>query len=174
MKLQVLLRKIHNWSSIVIALPLIVIVGAGIFLQLKKEFEWIQPPTKEGEIRVGVPEASLHDMFNAAKSVGHAGITTWEDMDRIDFKPDKGVIKFISKTNWEVQVDTHTAEVLYVAYRRSDWIEDIHDGSFFADWVKSWVFLPVGITLLVLWLTGVYMFFLPYFKRAQKRKRKGS
>jgi len=172
MKLQVLLRKIHNWSSIIIALPLIVIIGAGIFLQLKKEFEWIQPPTLKGEVREGVPQATLQDMFDAAKSVEKAQITTWEDMDRIDFKPDKGIIKFIPKSQWEVQVDTHTAEILSVTYRRSDVIEQIHDGSYFADWVKLWVFLPVGITLLVLWMTGVYMFFLPYYKKAQKKKKK--
>lgn len=172
MKLQVLLRKIHHWSSIIISLPLIVIIGAGLFLQLKKDVDWIQPPTLEGSVIEGIPEASLQEMFEAAKAVEIAEITTWEELDRVDFKPDKGIIKFIPHSRWEVQVDTHTAEVLSVTYRRSDLLETIHDGSFFADWVKLWIFFPVGIMLLVLWMTGVYMFFLPYFKKAQKKRKK--
>lgn len=173
MKLQVLLRKIHHWGAIVIAIPLLVMIGAGVLLQVKKQVEWVQPPTLKGEVREGVPEASLQAMFEAAKEVSEAGIDKWEDLDRADFKPDKGVIKFVSKTRWEVQVDTSTAEVLSVTYRRSDLIETIHDGSFFAgDATKLWLFLPAGIALFVLWVTGIYMFFLPYFKKAKKRKKR--
>jgi len=172
MKLQILLRKIHHWGSIVIAIPLVVMIGAGIFLQLKKEIDWIQPPTQKGEASEGIPEATLVEMFEAARAVPDAGIDKWEDLERAEFKPDKGIIKFVSNTRWEVQVDTATAKVLQVSYRRSDLIENIHDGKFFADWVKLWVFLPVGIVLFVLWLTGMYMFFLPYVKKAQKNKRK--
>ncbi|MHA1544501.1 MAG: PepSY domain-containing protein [Alphaproteobacteria bacterium] len=172
MKLQVLLRKIHHWGSIVIAIPLVVMIGAGIFLQLKKEFDWIQPPTLEGAVIGGVPGASLEEMFEAAKAVENAGITNWEDLVRVDFKPDKGIVKFVSTSRWEVQVDTSNAEVLQVSYRRSDLIESIHDGSFFTGWTKLYLFLPAGFALFVLWLTGMYMFFLPYFKKAKKRKRK--
>lgn len=123
----------------------------------------------------GAPRASLMAMYEAARSVPEAGIEDWEDLDRVDFKPDKGVVKFVSASRWEVQVDTATAEVLSVKYRRSDLIETIHDGSFFAgDTTKLYLFLPAGIALFVLWVTGMYMFFLPYFKKAQKRKKKKS
>ncbi len=173
MKLQVLLRKIHHWGSIVIAIPLLVMIGAGVLLQVKKQVEWVQPPTLKGEVLEGVPTATLQEMFEAARAIPEAGITAWEDLDRADFKPDKGIIKFVSKTRWEVQVDTATAKVLSSTYRRSDLIEQLHDGSFFAgDVTKLWLFLPAGILLFVLWVTGLYMFFLPYFKKAQKRKRR--
>jgi uncharacterized iron-regulated membrane protein len=173
MKLQVLLRKIHNWGSIIVAIPIVIIIGTGILLQIKKQSEWVQPPTMRGEQVEGVPEASLHDMFEAARAVPEAGIDKWEDLDRADFKPDKGSIKFVSQTRWEVQVDVKTAEVLSVTYRRSDLIESIHDGSFFAgDWTKLGLFLPAGIILFVLWVTGLYMFFLPYVKKGRKKKKK--
>ncbi len=172
MKAQVLLRKIHHWGSIVIAIPLGVIIIAGVFLQLKKDVDWIQPPTLQGSQVEDSPKATLQDMYEAAKSVSKAGIENWEDLERVDFKPDKGIVKFVSATRWEVQVDTATAKVLQVEYRRSDLIETIHDGSFFADWTKHYVFLPAGILLLVLWVTGLYMFFLPYFKKARKKKKR--
>ena len=172
MKLHVLLRKIHHWGSIVIAIPLLVMIGGGILLQLKKQVDWIQPPTLIGSQLEGTPKATLEEMYLAAKAVPEAGIGDWEDLERVDFKPDKGIVKFISASRWEVQVDTATAEVLSVTYRRSDLIETIHDGSFFAgEATKLYLFLPAGIALFVLWCTGMYMFFLPYFKKGQKRKK---
>ena len=172
MKAQVLYRKIHHWGSFFVALPLIIMIGAGILLMLKKEIEWIQPSSQKGPERSLVPMASMQDLFTTARSVEHAGFTNWSELERADLKPGKGIIKFVSTTNWEVQVDTHTAEVLHVAKRRSDVIEAIHDGSYFADWMKLGLFLPAGIMLLILWLTGVYLFALTEYKKAKKRKKK--
>jgi uncharacterized iron-regulated membrane protein len=171
MKAQVLFRKIHHWGSIVIAIPLVIMIGAGILLMLKKEIEWIQPSTEKGSERVIVPMASMEDLFNAAKTIEHAGFTSWDELERADLKPGKGIIKFVSATQWEVQVDTATAKVLKVAERRSDIIESIHDGSYFADWMKLWLFLPAGIGLFILWLTGLYLFILTEYNKAKKRKR---
>ena len=170
MKAQVLYRKIHHWGAIIIALPLIIMIGAGILLMLKKEIEWIQPVSEKGVERNIVPMASMDNLFAAAKSVEYAGFTSWDELERADLKPGKGIIKFVSTTNWEVQVDTHTTEVLQVAKRRSDVIEAIHDGSYFADWTKLGLFLPTGVALLILWLTGVYLFVLTEYKKAKKSK----
>jgi len=171
MKAQVLFRKVHYWGAIIIALPLIIMIGAGILLMLKKDLEWIQPPSQKGSERERIPIASMEDLFQAAKSVEHAGFTSWNELERADLKPGKGIIKFISATQWEVQIDTHTTEVLQVAQRRSDFIESIHDGSYFADWIKLGLFLPTGIVLFMLWLTGVYLFILTEYKKAKKRKK---
>ena len=83
----------------------------------------------------------------------------------------KGIVKVRSQNNWEVQIDTQTGEVLQTAYRRSDIIESIHDGSWFHDKVKLWIFLPTGIVLFILWITGVYMLILSYIVK-WKRKLK--
>ena len=74
------------------------------------------------------------------------------------------------QNRYEVQIDTETAEILQVAFRRSDLIESIHDGSFFNEHFKLWVFLPAGIVLALLLVTGIHLFFLPYLAR---RKRVG-
>jgi uncharacterized iron-regulated membrane protein len=166
-----LLRKIHYWGSISIALPLIIMIGAGLLLMVKKEINWIQPSSQKGIDRQLVPMASVQDLFDAALTVDIANFTHWEELQRADLKPGKGIIKFVSKSNWEVQVDTHTAEVLSIARRRSDVIESIHDGSFFADWVKLWVFLPAGVGLFVLWISGLYLFTLTEYKKRKKRRR---
>ena len=171
MKARVLLRKIHYWGSIIIVLPLIIMIGAGILLMLKKDVAWIQPPTQKGIELSSLPAVPIEELFLAAKSVKEAGFTNWSELERADFKPGKGVIKFVSSSDWEVQVDTHTGKVLQVAERRSDVIEAIHDGSFFADWAKLGLFLPAGIVLLVLWITGTYLFTITELAKARKRKR---
>jgi uncharacterized iron-regulated membrane protein len=171
MKTQVLFRKVHHWGSMIIAVPLVIMIGAGILLMLKKEVEWIQPSSISGIEKQKIPMASMQDLFSAAKSVELAEFTSWGELERADLKPGKGIIKFVSATQWEVQVDTASAKVLKIAKRRSDIIESIHDGSYFADWMKLWLFLPVGIVLFVLWLTGVYLFVLTEYKKAKQRKK---
>ena len=81
------------------------------------------------------------------------------------------------RNGWEVQLDAQTGQVLQVAVRRSDLIESIHDGSFFHESFKLWVFLPTGIILALIWGTGIYLFLLPYLlkrKRARNRKQKAA
>lgn len=148
------------------------IIGAGLLLQLKKEIDWIQPPTINGAAPTSIPTQTMEDLFAAAQSAVELELTDWRDLSRVDLKPDKGIVKFVAANNWEAQIDTATGEVLQIAYRRSDIIESLHDGSFFADWVKLYVFFPSALILLTLWGTGVYLFFLPHVKQWRKANRK--
>ena len=168
MKAAKLNRLLHRWGSIAIALPVGIIMLTGIVLQLKKESAWIQPPTRSGSSQS--LQISFDHILEVAKTVPEAQITGWEDIDRLDVRPEQGIVKVRGKNRWEVQIDTKTGEILQVATRRSDLIESIHDGSFFHSSVKRWVFLPVGLILVGLWGTGLYLFALPYLTR-MKRKR---
>ena len=74
-------------------------------------------------------------------------------------------MKIRGVNRWEVQLDATTGAVLSSTYRRSDLIESIHDGSWFHDRVKLWIFLPSGVVLLALWVTGMYLWILPIWMR---------
>lgn len=174
MKTQVLLRKIHHWGSLFIMLQMGLVIGAGVLLLLKKEVDWIQPPTARGEAAAAVPDQSFAALFAAARGVPELAVTDWRDLERVDVKPGKGIVKFVAANNWEAQIDTATGEVLQVAYRRSDIIEALHDGSFFADWVKLYIFLPSGLILFVLWGTGIYLFALPHYARARRARKRAA
>lgn len=159
-------RRLHRWGAILVALPVLVVVLSGIVLQLKKESAWIQPATARGsssELAIGFDQ-----ILAAAASVPEARVASWDDVDRLDVRPSKGVAKVRAKSRFEVQVDTATGEVVQTAYRRSDLIEAIHDGSWFHDSIKLWVFLPSAIVLLGLWMTGVYLWLLPHLVRRRK------
>ena len=134
-------------------------------LQLKKQLNWVQPNV---EITSSSQPIMLQSYLDAAKSVKEANISSWDDIERIDIRPDKGIAKIKSKNNWEIQIDIETTEINATNYRRSDVIESIHDGSFFSEIVKYGWFLPSGILLLILSLTGIYMFFIPILKRRKK------
>lgn len=165
-KLPYWLRKIHAWLSIVIALPLLIVIGTGLLLQIKKQWTWVQPPTKKSP--ASEPRLSFPEILKAAKKVPEAGIRNWGDIDRLDARPSKSVIKIRAKNHWEIQIHHQTGEVLQVAYRRSDVIESLHDGSFFTDLVKLGVFLPTALALMILWFTGIYLFFLPFLRKRKK------
>ena len=162
------MRRVHFWCALLAALPVLVTIATGLLLQLKKDVEWIQPATRKGA--GGDPSISFDTILAAARSVPEAGITEWSHVDRLDVRPDKGVVKVRGKNRTEVQVCTTTGKVLQVAYRRSDLIETLHDGSWFHDWAKLGLFLPAGIGLLVLWVTGIYMLLLPWQVKRRRRK----
>jgi uncharacterized iron-regulated membrane protein len=149
-------RVVHRWATVVVTIPLLIVIGTGILLMLKKEFSWIQPPSQRG----GAVELILpfEQILDISKTVPEAEIQSWEDIDRLDVRPSKGMLKVRAQNRWEIQLDAETGKILQVAYRRSDLIESLHDGSFFHERVKKWVFLPSAIILAIMLLTGIYIF----------------
>ncbi len=148
---------------------MILVIATGLLLQVKKQVPWVQPPTAKGSgTMLNIDwERSLQLLQSYPESEVHS----WADVDRIDVRPGKGVAKFRCKSRWELQIDTETNEALAWNYRRSDLIESLHDGSFFSDSAKLWVFLPNGLVLLGLWMTGLYLWWLPIGAKRKKKKK---
>jgi hypothetical protein len=169
MNLRLWNRKLHRWGAIAVALPFLLVIATGLLLQLKKQLPWVQPTEQKGS---GTPTLSLPMILEIAATVPHAGISRWEHIDRIDVRPSKGILKVVGTNRWELQLDVETGRVLQTAYRRSDLIESIHDGSFFHDKVKLFVFLPVAFIVFGLWITGIYLWLLPYMARRENAERR--
>lgn len=171
MHFNVLNRKVHYWASFIIAIPLGVIIGTGVLLQMKKQWTWVQPAEQRGTGKV--PTLTLDEILTRVKTVPGMNVRGWEDVNRLDVRPSRGMVKVWLMNNWEVQVDLSNGAILQTAYRRSDFIESIHDGSAFAgDWSKLGLFLPTGVTLFGLYVTGLWMWWIPFSrKRGVKRRR---
>jgi len=166
-KFNVLNRRVHYWAAAAVALPMAVVIVTGLLLQVKKQFTWVQPKEHRGSALH--PDFSFADLLERVQAVEDLGVSGWADVERLDVRPDRGVAKVILRNRWEVQVDLGTGDVLQTAYRRSDLIESLHDGSFFGgDWVRLGVFLPTGVVLLLLWLTGLRMFWIPFAARRRR------
>lgn len=172
MKASILNRKLHRWGALLVAVPLLVIICTGFLLQLKKDTDWVQPPTATSDdpaLVLSFDEILKHVRDDPAAQT--AGIDSWADVDRLDVRVDRGIVKVRGKNRWEVQVDTRSGEVLHVAFRRSDFIESLHDGSWFHEKAKLWIFLPTAVILLGLWGTGIYLWLLPHLARRKRVKR---
>jgi uncharacterized iron-regulated membrane protein len=165
-------RKFRSWhriGAIITAIPFVIVIVSGLLLQVKKEFAWIQPPSQNGSGTY--PSLSFDSLLTVAQTVDSVGIQSWQDIDRLDVRPDKGITKIRGNNRWEIQIDHQTGEILQVAYRRSDLFEAIHDGSWFHDQAKLWIFLPSAVIVFLLWCTGIYLFALPYTAKRRNRKR---
>jgi uncharacterized iron-regulated membrane protein len=163
---RILNRKLHRWGSVAVALPFLLVLVTGVLLQVKKQVAWVQPPEIRTENRI--PQVTMEQVLGLAKSVPEAKVAEWSDIDRLDVRPSKGLLKVITNSRWELQVDLKTGALLQSTYRRSDLIESLHDGSWFHDKVKLLVFLPVAVVVLGLWGTGLYLFALPYLTRRRR------
>ncbi len=162
-------RKLHRWGALVTLIPMLIVIVSGLLLQVKKQVTWVQPATVSGVAET--PQLAFEEILAIAKSHEEAEVGNWNDIDRLDVRPSKGVVKLQAKNSWELQIDLETGELLSSKYRRSDLIESLHDGSWFGDIAKLWAFLPNGLILAGLWLTGVYLWWLPHGVRRKKRRK---
>lgn len=163
------IRTLHRWGSVIIALPLLVVLATGTLLLLKKQLSWVQPPTQLGsgvELALGFDE-----ILAVCRTVPEADIEDWGDVERIDVRPTARLLKVRAANRWEIQIDGGSGEVLQTAYRRSDLIESLHDGTFIHDKVKLFIFLPSALILFGLWCTGLYLLALPYLSRRKRKTR---
>ena len=162
-------RTIHKWASIIVLLPLLMTIVTGGLLLVKKEFSILQPATMKGSEQY--PSIPFNEVLTIAQSIEQAKITSWHDINRLDVRPSKGIIKIRSEhDSIEIQIDAVTGEVLHVAKRNSDLIESIHDGTFFEKNANLWLMLPVVVISIAISITGFILFLQPYFTRRKRNK----
>ncbi|MGI9012812.1 MAG: PepSY domain-containing protein [Phycisphaerales bacterium] len=160
----------HKWVGIIIALVVLNTSATGFLLLIKKKSAWIQPIEQRGSAANQL-DVNFDDILQAARNAAGAGIETWDDIDRLDVRPGKGVVKVQSLSGYEVQIDLATGDVLQSAYRRSDLIEQIHDGSFFGEWAHGYLMPVTAFSLVFLVGSGLFLFFEPKLRKRRRRKK---
>jgi uncharacterized iron-regulated membrane protein len=166
-------RVWHKWLGTSLAILLFISAITGVLLALKKEVAVIQPPTVKGsskDLSTWLPLKEIDSIAYQALILAHP--YEYENkVDRLDVRPSKGMVKALfSNGYWEVQVDGTSGEVLSIAKRHSDWIEALHDGSIVSDVFKLISMNVLGIGLVFIILTGLWLWYGP--KRYRKLKRK--
>lgn len=147
-------RIFHRWTAIIIALPVLLVIVTGILLQVRKPVDWIQPPTLRGSQKYQ-PTVTLERVLNNVRAVPAMGVNDWSDIQLLDLRPDKGIIKVRNYNELETQVDAVTGEVLQTARRRNDFIVKMHD---FSAWnARLWLGLPVKLGFLAIFITGLIL-----------------
>ena len=163
------LWKTHKWTGIVFSVVFLNTAISGILLLEKKNFAWIQPPTLTGAEGAVGDFIGTQELFEIVFGQGNADFRNIEDIDRVDFRPGKRVFKVRSKHNYaEIQVDAVTGKVLSVASRRSDLLEALHDGSYYAESVHA-ILMPVtGGGLILLSVSGLYLWLATWMRKRRQ------
>jgi len=175
-------RKIHRYTGIFLFAFFFVVAITGLLLGWKKNsFGIILPASATGTSTNLHEWKSIEILNHIADSTLHAntGAETPANLDRIDIRKEKGIVKFVYIHDyWEVQLDGATGNVLQISQRRSDLIEDLHDGSFLdlyfntkGEPIKLVYTLIMGTALLTFTITGFWLWYGPILIRKQKLKK---
>lgn len=172
-------RKIHRYTGIFLFAFFFVIAITGLLLGWKKNsFGLILPASSTGTSTNLVEWRLVSDLQRIADSTLLATTMAKTDLalDRIDIRKDKGIVKFVYiQDYWEVQLDGATGKPLQVSQRRSDLIEDLHDGSFFdlyfhtkGEPIKLIYTLIMGTALITFTVTGFWLWYGPKLIKKQR------
>jgi len=161
------IRNIHKWAGLIACLFLMVISASGFFLAIKGKVDWMRPKTQTGAPFDDPSQlVPVNRVMDVAFGAGFPELKEISDLDRLEYHAEDNVWKVLSKKGYrEVQVDGTTGDVLSTGQRNDQMTEDIHDMSFFAAFWHEWGLPLVGALLFFLSLSGVYMFFVPVFRR---------
>ena len=172
-------RKMHRIAAILLFAFFLVVSVTTLLLGWKKHSgDVIMPQTRQGtsdRLEEWIPLTRLHQM--AVDSIAsYLPAETPFELDRMDVRKDKGIIKFSFKNNYrEIQLDGATGAVLSVGTRRADLFEAIHDGSILDTWFDTehgqfkLIYTSImGCGLLLFTVSGFWLWYGP--KRMKKKK----
>jgi len=166
------LRKFRTWHRFLgTSLVLFMIISAvtGVLLGWKKDVNLLQPPEQKGTSTAIEQWVSVNEIAESAKQAIDSVVGRAIAIDKMDVRPSKGIIKVLFKEGyWEVQIDGVSGKPLSVLQRHSDWIEHIHDGSIVGDLFKLVYTNTIGWGLLVLALSGIWLWYGPKVVRKIK------
>ena len=147
--------KYHYVLGMFVIVPWLIVITSGILLQVRYELPWVMPELQKGS--EGAPTLQFTDALKKARFIPIAGIAEWKDVWRVYVYPSKGVVSIRAKNFWQIQFDANSGELLDLSVRRTDVLEDVHEGRWMG--VNLWLFLPIHVLSVMLWILGVIMGF---------------
>lgn len=165
-------RQWHRTISLIVGSLLLIVSLTGLLLGWKKQSGGlILAKTQTGvsdDLKTWLPIDSLHQIaVQTLRDSISADLSP--TLDRIDLRPQKGVVKFVFADHyWGIQLDGTTGKVLMLEHRTADWIENLHDGSLFDkllgtnnDTIKLLFTSMAGLGLLTLTISGFWLWYGP-------------
>ena len=173
-------RKVHRTTGAVLFVFFFVVACTGLLLGWKKHTGGvILPESYQGKSTDQRDWMPVHLLHEKAVGVVRQNISPELslELERIDIRPDKGMVKFVfAEGYWGVQLDCTTGELLHIERRRADLIENIHDGSYLdyllgtSDGQIKLVYTSVmGSALLIFTVSGFWLWYGPKRFRAQSK-----
>jgi len=178
-------RKIHRTTGAILFVFFFMTAVTGLLLGWKKHSGGIiLPESYKGKSTNQQDWLPIHILHEKAVKVAREEISSdlSLELERIDVRSDKGMVKFVFVEGyWGIQLDCTTGELLHIERRRSDFIENIHDGSFLDylfgtndEQIKLVYTSVMGLALLTFTITGFWLWYGPKrFRAANRHHRSG-
>lgn len=174
-------RKVHRTTGALLFVFFFLVAATGLLLGWKKHSGGlILADTIRGKSANPDDWLPIHTLQEKAIKLARDNISPdiSPRIDRIDVRPDKGMAKFIFVQDyWGIQIDCTTGELLHVERRKSDFIENIHDGSILdvlagtsGGWFKLVYTSVMGTALLTFTISGFWLWYGPKQFRTQNRR----
>lgn len=139
-------KKNHRNVALVVTLPLLMITLTGILLQLRNQFEWIQPVSLINKLELNVPLISIEKAMTGLNPA---------EVEQVIYRPSKGSLAIRLKDGVELQVHPQTGLILKKAVRRTNFLIELHQGSWFGQIGQYFIYLLTGIGLCFLIISGL-------------------
>lgn len=165
-------RKIHKKIAIILFVFFIFISVSGLLLGWKKHSGGvISPRSYTGTSTELVNWLPIDELNKIATKILSDSVSPnlSAELDRIDIRKELGMVKFVYKNHyWGIQLDGATGKLLSLEKRRSDFIENVHDGTIFDKYLgtnKTYIKLIystiMGFALLLLTISGFWLWLGP-------------
>lgn len=142
-------RNLHAYVGLAATVPLLLIALSGLVLQLRNQFEAIQPATVRSSLEEGralLPMEKVLSMFSPG------------EVEQVIFRPGKANYSLRLKNGHELQLHPQTGEILKDLPRRSGWLIELHQGSWLGPVGQYGIHFGAGLALLFLLLSGIKIF----------------
>lgn len=172
-------RKVHRVTGALLFVFFFIVAITGLFLGWKKNskgyllansYKGISADTKNWLTVDSLCIKAIHFLWDSVDE------SLENTIDRIDFRPEKGMVKFLfTKHYTALQLDASTGKLLHIEKRRADFIEKIHDGSVVDYYLsipsgnfKLFYTTVMGLALLLFTITGFWLWYGPKRMRSKK------
>ena len=163
------LRITHRWIALFIIIPLFITTATGVLLLLRHQVEWVQPSSLK--LSHVAHWATIEQVLTELKNDPRTHRYKWQDMGSVIYKPSKGVIQLRTRDDQLIQLDGTSAEILSIAPRRTSWLIQLHEGTYWGKAMRLYVFLPAALGLLLLLISGGILIVKHYKKKLKKYQR---
>lgn len=166
-------RPYHRYIGVILSLFIVLSSVTGILLSWKKQVHWLQPTEQIKQTISDSDWLSISDLKQIADKALSDQVEIPVFLERMDVRITKGFVKMrYQPENWEVQINGKTGDILSIAQRNADWIEQLHDGSIISENYKLISLSLLGLGLLFLSLSGLWLWIGPSLvKKRCKEKR---
>jgi len=148
-------RRLHRIIALIILLPLIIVSVTGVVLLLRNQFEYLQPSVVKSE---PVEGSQLLTFESITEEFGK------DKIEQIIYRPQKNSMVVRLSDDTEVQIHPQTGDVLKSAKRRTNFLIELHQGSWMGAFGQLGIHVLTGLGLCFLIISGIIIY--PF-----KRKR---